>query len=53
MPAGAEELAAAYRDYALTAEDFANRFTRLARLRDRAEEGTLDAELRPIPVRRP
>ncbi|MEO3869609.1 SDR family oxidoreductase [Nonomuraea sp. B12E4] len=45
--AGAEELAAAYRAYGLTHHDFDRRFTRLARLADRREIGTIDAELRP------
>ncbi|SDI66806.1 NAD-dependent epimerase/dehydratase family protein [Nonomuraea jiangxiensis] len=45
--AGAEELTAAYRAYGLTQYDFDRRFTRLTRLADRREAGTIGAELRP------
>ena len=34
-------------------DDFTRRFTRLARLRDREDAGTLDGDLRPIAVRLP
>ncbi|GAA3553981.1 SDR family oxidoreductase [Amycolatopsis ultiminotia] len=50
VPAGALELAAAYRDYRLTQDPFDRRFTRLARLRERGESGSVDAALRPIAV---
>ncbi|MEO6090257.1 MAG: SDR family oxidoreductase, partial [Umezawaea sp.] len=50
VAAGAVQLADAYRDHGLTADDFARRFTRLARLRDREAAGTLDGDLRPIAV---
>ncbi|MFC5833674.1 NAD-dependent epimerase/dehydratase family protein [Nonomuraea insulae] len=43
---GAVELADAYRAHGLTAEDFRQRFTRLAWLADRREAGTVSAELR-------
>ncbi|WP_336209669.1 NAD-dependent epimerase/dehydratase family protein [Nonomuraea sp. LPB2021202275-12-8] len=46
VKAGAVELADAYRDYGLGATDFERRFTRLARLADRREAGTVSAELR-------
>jgi nucleoside-diphosphate-sugar epimerase len=48
VPDGAEELRTAYRAYGLTRQDFDERFTRLARLRDRASAGTLDDDLRPV-----
>ncbi|MFC4908583.1 NAD-dependent epimerase/dehydratase family protein [Actinomadura gamaensis] len=44
---GATELADAYRNYGLTQEAFDRRFTRLARLADRREAGTLDENFRP------
>ncbi|MCP2338065.1 NAD-dependent epimerase/dehydratase family protein [Actinomadura rupiterrae] len=44
---GATELADAYRKYGLTQEAFDRRFTRLARLADRREAGTLDENFRP------
>ncbi|GIH69066.1 NAD-dependent epimerase/dehydratase family protein [Sphaerimonospora thailandensis] len=47
VPAGAAELAAAYRRLSLTPKDFDTRFTRLARLSDRRAAGTLDESLRP------
>ncbi|MFG1705595.1 NAD-dependent epimerase/dehydratase family protein [Nonomuraea sp. M3C6] len=47
VKAGADELVEAYRTYGLTKHDFERRFTRLARLSDRREAGTIDAELRP------
>ena len=47
---GIEELARAYREYQLTAEDFPVReFTRLERINQRLDAGTLDASLRPSP----
>jgi len=50
IPAGAAELAAAYRGHGLTATAFDQRFTRLVRLVDRRAEGSVGADLRPIPV---
>jgi len=47
VPAGAAELAAAYRKHGLTQHGFDQRFTRLARLSSRGVEGSLDATLRP------
>jgi len=47
VKAGAVELADAYRRFGLTEQAFSRRFTRLARLSDRAEAGTLDSTLRP------
>ncbi|QYC38105.1 UDP-glucose 4-epimerase [Nonomuraea coxensis DSM 45129] len=47
VKAGAEELVTAYRTYGLTTHDFERRYTRLARLADRREAGTVDAGLRP------
>ena len=47
VPAGAAELAAAYRKHGLTQHGFDQRFTRLARLSSRGLEGSLDATLRP------
>lgn len=43
---GAVELVEAYQRFTLTPEDFARRFTRLAWLRDRMEDGTVDDTLR-------
>ncbi|MEV5573487.1 SDR family oxidoreductase [Spirillospora sp. NPDC052269] len=43
---GARELAAKYREHGLTQEAFDRRFTRLARLADRREAGTLDEDFR-------
>ncbi|MFF5986196.1 NAD-dependent epimerase/dehydratase family protein [Prauserella flavalba] len=43
---GAVELVEAYQRFALTSEDFARRFTRLAWLRDRMDDGTVDDTLR-------
>ncbi|WP_415953137.1 NAD-dependent epimerase/dehydratase family protein [Streptomyces sp. KLOTTS4A1] len=43
---GARELADAYREFALTQEDFEQRFTRLAVLRSATEAGTVDESLR-------
>ncbi|MBP2473940.1 nucleoside-diphosphate-sugar epimerase [Crossiella equi] len=45
---GAVELADAYRRHGLTQEAFTRRFTRLARLSDRRDAGTLAADLRPV-----
>ncbi|MGW4366404.1 NAD-dependent epimerase/dehydratase family protein [Nocardia takedensis] len=45
---GAAELYAEYRDRGLTAEDFAHRFVRLARLRALGERGVVDADLRRV-----
>jgi nucleoside-diphosphate-sugar epimerase len=47
VPAGAAELAVAYREHGLTQHGFDHRFTRLARLSARGVEGSLDATLRP------
>lgn len=47
VKAGAIELADAYQRYGLTEHDFNRRFTRLARLSDRRDAGTLDGTLRP------
>jgi nucleoside-diphosphate-sugar epimerase len=47
VPAGAAELASAYREHGLTQHGFDQRFTRLARLSTRGAEGSLDATLRP------
>jgi len=47
IQAGATELAAAYRRHGLTAGDFDRRYTRLARLSDRAAAGELASDLRP------
>ncbi|MFI6921716.1 NAD-dependent epimerase/dehydratase family protein [Nonomuraea spiralis] len=47
VKAGAVELIDAYREYGLTRHDFDRRFTRLARLADRRESGTVDDTLRP------
>ncbi|PXY32076.1 NAD-dependent epimerase/dehydratase family protein [Prauserella muralis] len=44
---GAVELIEAYQKHGLTQRDFERRFTRLARLRDRGEAGTVDESLRP------
>ena len=46
IPAGAAELADAYRRFGLTQDAFDRRFTRLARLADRTEAGALDESLR-------
>jgi hypothetical protein len=43
---GALELAEAYREHGLTAEDFQDRFTRLAVLRAASEAGAVDDTLR-------
>ena len=45
---GAVELYAAYQKFGLTEQDFKQRFTRLARLSDRAAAGTLGADMRPV-----
>jgi nucleoside-diphosphate-sugar epimerase len=50
VPMGAVELVTAYREHGLTQAAFDQRFTRLARLRDRGERGNVDGDLRPIPV---
>jgi len=47
IPAGAAELARAYREYGLTWRAFEHRFTRLAHLTARRTAGTLGADLRP------
>ncbi|HEX4812919.1 MAG TPA: SDR family oxidoreductase [Nonomuraea sp.] len=47
VKAGAVELVEAYRAHGLTKDDFARRFTRLARLADRQAAGTIDTGLRP------
>lgn len=47
VKAGAVELAEAYQRFGLTEDTFKRRFTRLARLSDRREAGTLDDTLRP------
>ncbi len=47
---GAAELAAAYRRFGLTAEQFTERFVRLATLQRRRGEGSLDSGLRPVPA---
>ncbi|MFF4624933.1 NAD-dependent epimerase/dehydratase family protein [Nonomuraea jabiensis] len=47
VKAGAVELIDAYRELGLTKQDFERRFTRLARLADRREAGTVDDTLRP------
>jgi nucleoside-diphosphate-sugar epimerase len=47
IPAGAAELAAAYRAHGLTGHDFDTRFTRLARLARRRELGAVGPDLRP------
>ncbi|MCW2811995.1 MAG: NAD-dependent dehydratase [Friedmanniella sp.] len=44
---GAAELAAAYRRYGLTAEQFAGSFVRLAVLQGRLDDGSLGPDLRP------
>jgi nucleoside-diphosphate-sugar epimerase len=45
---GVEQLVRAYRENHLTAEEFLGpRYTRLARINERLEEGSLDASLRP------
>jgi nucleoside-diphosphate-sugar epimerase len=45
---GIEQLARAYREHGLTAEEFLGpRFTRLERINQRLREGTLDGNLRP------
>ncbi|MGW0808395.1 NAD-dependent epimerase/dehydratase family protein [Nonomuraea sp. NPDC002799] len=46
VKAGADELVAAYRTYGLTKHDFERRFTRLARLADRQQAGTIGGDLR-------
>jgi nucleoside-diphosphate-sugar epimerase len=45
---GAAELAAAYAEYTLTQDGFDRTFTRLARLSDRTDQGTLGPDLRPV-----
>jgi nucleoside-diphosphate-sugar epimerase len=47
IPAGAGELAQAYAQHGLTQYAFDRRFTRLARLSDRAASGELQLDLRP------
>lgn len=47
VKAGAVELADAYQRFGLTEDAFKRRFTRLARLSDRRDAGTLDDTLRP------
>lgn len=47
IPAGAAELADAYRRHGLTQQAFDRRFARLARLSDRRAEGSVAADLRP------
>jgi nucleoside-diphosphate-sugar epimerase len=47
VKAGAVELVEAYQRFGLTADSFAQRFTRLARLSARRAAGTLDDTLRP------
>jgi nucleoside-diphosphate-sugar epimerase len=47
IPAGAGELARAYREYGLTQQTFDRRFTRLARLADRQAAGELAGDMRP------
>ena len=46
VPAGAAELAAAYREHGLTEEAFRTRFTRLAVLQARQGAGELDDAMR-------
>jgi len=53
IQAGAIELAAGYRRYGLSQRDFDHRFTRLARLTDRAAAGELTSDLRPAAVEVP
>jgi hypothetical protein len=48
--AGARELVTAYRQHGLTQEAFDRRFTRLARLRDRGDNGSVSSALRPVGV---
>lgn len=48
IKAGAVELIDAYQRHALTQVDFDRRYTRLARLSDRRDAGTLDDTLRPV-----
>ncbi|MGV9679872.1 NAD-dependent epimerase/dehydratase family protein [Nocardia sp. NPDC003482] len=50
VAAGAAELAREYRARGLTAADFAERFTRLARLRERKSAGALDDSLRRVTI---
>ncbi|MBF6176290.1 NAD-dependent epimerase/dehydratase family protein [Nocardia blacklockiae] len=50
VAAGAAELAREYVARGLTAEDFADRFTRLARLRALRDAGTLDESLRRVRI---
>lgn len=45
---GAIELYEAYQRFGLTEHDFKQRFTRLARLSDRTEAGTLGPDMRPV-----
>jgi len=45
---GAAELAAAYSEHGLTQDAFDRTFTRLARLSDRTDRGTLAPDLRPV-----
>jgi hypothetical protein len=47
IKAGAVELIDAYQRYGLTQTAFDRRYTRLARISDRRDAGTLDASLRP------
>ncbi|RJQ84564.1 NAD-dependent epimerase/dehydratase family protein [Amycolatopsis panacis] len=50
VPAGARELVTAYREHGLTQEAFDRRFTRLAWLRQRGDNGSVNAALRPVGV---
>ncbi|QUQ68428.1 NAD-dependent epimerase/dehydratase family protein [Kutzneria sp. CA-103260] len=45
---GAVELYEAYQRFGLTEQDFKHRFTRLARLSDRTDAGTLGPDMRPV-----
>jgi nucleoside-diphosphate-sugar epimerase len=47
IKAGAVELIEAYQRFGFTRQDFERRYTRLARLSDRRDAGTLDDTLRP------
>ena len=50
IAAGARELHLAYVEYGLTREDFAQRYTRLARLSQRQAKGELSADMYALPV---
>ncbi|GAA1270682.1 NAD-dependent dehydratase [Planotetraspora silvatica] len=50
VPAGAQELAAAYTEHKLSQEAFDARFTRLAWLSARQRAGTLDDVMKPVSV---